>query len=355
MKNFSCTRCGNRLFFENVTCVVCGSPVGFDSETLSTQTLENAGQPGLYRRFNFSGQDVHYCANSEHGACNWIVPANGQSPWCVACELNRTIPNLSEPGSLPAWTRLERAKKRLVYSLLRMGLPIDSASTGRLTFDFLRDAVTGHEDGVITIDVMEADFVERERQREQLGEPYRSLLGHVRHESGHFYWQVLVAEGGRIEEFRKMFGDESEDYAAALSRHYAYGAPADWQLRHVSAYASAHPWEDWAETWAHYLHMLEALDTAAAENMEPKPEGESLIPIDDVYQCKDFDSLLARWLPLTVALNRLSRSMGHADFYPFVISEAACDKLRFIHRVVTERHLSRQEPYNRPMATGTVS
>ena len=57
-------------------------------------------------------------------------------------------------------------------------------------------------------------------------------------------------------------------YAAALQAHYAKGGDVGpWAERHVSAYASAHPWEDWAETWAHYLHMMDAVDTALGFGM----------------------------------------------------------------------------------------
>jgi hypothetical protein len=39
-------------------------------------------------------------------------------------------------------------------------------------------------------------------------------------------------------------------------------------------------------------------------------------------------------VPLTVALNSLNRSMGHADVYPFVLSEKAIEKLRLVHDVI---------------------
>ena len=192
----------------------------------------------------------------------------------------------------------------------------------------MRNATTGHLDGVITIDVMEADAVERERQRLQFGEPYRSLLGHLRHESGHFYWKVLVAEAGKQDAFRALFGDERKDYGAALARHHAEGPPPDWSANHVSAYASSHPWEDWAETWAHYLHMVSAVDTAEAEGMEPRASGlifGAAWPFKsyDVYREETFDALIERWIPLSIALNNMSRGMGHDDFYPFVIPAPA--------------------------------
>ena len=346
MKNFTCSRCRSKVYFENIKCVKCGQPLGFQSASLAMVALEAANSAkGQYRKFK--GTDrvlLSYCANSAHGVCNWLTPASHPPGRCLACDMNRTIPNLSEAGSLAAWQSLERAKKRLVYSLLRFNLPLDTgvSGKGRLTFDFARNAVTGHLDGVITVDVTEADAVERERQRQRFHEPYRSLLGHLRHESGHFYWMVLVEATGRLDQFRALFGDEREDYSAALACHQTAGPPPDWRARHVSAYASAHAWEDWAETWAHYLHMVDALDTAEAEGMEPRAAGFSLgsiwpFKVYDIYREETFQALMERWIPLTIAMNSLSRSMGHDDFYPFVIPVAAYEKLAFVHRVVRER------------------
>jgi hypothetical protein len=342
MKNFACSNCGNTVYFENVKCLRCGSMLGFDSAALSIVAVEDAGrseaapEASIFRKIGAGPQDglLRTCANAEFGVCNWLTPEQDGNIFCKACDLNRLIPNLSEFGSLTAWRALEHAKKRLVYSLMRFELPFDGTASakGPLTFDFVRNALTGHLDGVVTIDVSEADAVERERQRQKFDEPFRSLLGHLRHESGHYYWMVLVEEGGRLEEFRKLFGDEREDYDAALARHHSDGPATDWQDRYVSAYAGAHPWEDWAETWAHYLHMVDALDTAAAEGMEG--HGLRLDLRDDIYVNVKFETLMARWIPLTIALTSLSRSMGHDDFYPFVIPKPAYDKLAFVHRVL---------------------
>ncbi len=346
MKNFACSNCGNKVYFENIRCVRCGYALGFASWSRSIVAIESAApDTGLFRGVNCGHNGfLRYCANASYGVCNWLTAYGGANALCEACDLNRTIPNLTEHGSLPAWRELERAKKRLVYSLLRFGLPFDASASakGPVTFDFARGAVTGHLDGVITIDIMEADAVERERQRKHFDEPYRSLLGHLRHESGHFYWMVLVEAAGKLEKFRALFGDERQDYRSALARHHALMPSSDWQARHVSAYASSHPWEDWAETWAHYLHMVDALDTAAAERMEPRPAGLSLGAIwpfktRDIYREETFEALMERWIPLTIAMNGLSRGMGHNDFYPFVIPEPAYDKLAFAHRSIRER------------------
>lgn len=338
VQTFKCGACGNTVYFENIKCLRCAHPLGFRSDKLEIRALVSTGN-SLYREFKkTSGARLRYCANEAHSVCNWLVDSGSPSQFCVACELNRTIPDLADPINVLAWGEFERAKKRLIYSLLRLGLPLDGATIGKapLTFDFVNDALTGHLDGVITIAVGEADSVERARQRKAMAETYRSMLGHLRHESGHYYWMLLIEGTSDLQRFRELFGDEREHYGAALERHHSHGPPADWDLHHVSAYASSHPWEDWAETWAHYLHMIDALDTAAVHRSEPRP-GRFPAPWQqplDVYRVESFDSLFKRWIPLTLALNDINRSMGHDDFYPFVIPALAIAKLAFVHRVI---------------------
>jgi hypothetical protein len=201
--------------------------------------------------------------------------------------------------------------------------------------------MTGHADGVITLNIAEADDAERVKRRVALHEPYRTLLGHLRHESGHYYWDRLVAEGGRIAQFRAVFGDDSLDYAESLNKYYATGGAtiAGWEAKHVSAYAMSHPWEDWAETWAHYLHMVDLLETAASYNtrfaMAPHEHVEEVI---DPFArgAADFDSMVSDWVPLTLLVNSLNRSLGQEDAYPFALSPAAIEKLRFVHEVIRE-------------------
>lgn len=344
MHLFRCTNCENRVFFENTRCLNCQSALGFDPKTLQLIALELL--PGPQKRFSGQfedGQKQHfaYCRNQSYGVCNWLTETGSGEELCRACALNRTIPNLSSEDNHEAWHFLEIAKKRLIYSLLRLGLPFDDPGLplGPMVFDFKVNAMTGHDEGVITISVDEADPVERERRRDLFDEPYRSLLGHLRHESAHFYWSLLVEAEGRIEEFRTLFGDERQDYTAAISAYHANGPVKNWQARYVSAYASAHPWEDWAETWAHYMHMVDAVDTAEAGGLEPRSIGMSIGAVwrfqrDDIYREQSFEELKERWLPLTIALNSLSRSMGHRDFYPFVIPEPAYEKLAFIHHAI---------------------
>lgn len=346
MKTFECGACGNTIYFENMRCVRCGHALGFQPTRLEMVSLAPM-DGGRFREIGgASSAPVSFCANMTRGVCNWLVPAAAEPGFCRACALNRTIPDLSDPANLRAWGDFERAKKRLVYSLLRFGLPLDGGGVGKgdLAFDFVSDALTGHLDGVITIAVAEADSVERERQRQAMEETYRSLLGHMRHEIGHYYWMLLIEETEHISEFRQLFGDEREDYRAALDRHRDLGPPGDWSLHHVSAYASAHPWEDWAETWAHYLHMVDALDTAAAHDFEPRTSGyvrsgARAFQAEDVYRTASFGALMERWIPLTLALNEINRSLGHNDFYPFMIPEVAATKLNFVHRVVREQTL----------------
>jgi hypothetical protein len=244
--------------------------------------------------------------------------------------------------------RLETAKRRLIYGLIELGLPVERRSAdgdAGLAFSFKtstpEEAVfTGHSHGLITINVAEASDPFRERMKEQMGEAYRTLLGHFRHEIGHYYWDRLVKGRPRLDPCRALFGDDTIDYSEAQTRHYNEGPPLDWQGQFVSAYASMHPWEDWAETFAHYLHIVDTLETAGAYGLALTPKAASGVPIPNVKTRRlhfdDFDDLIAAWFPLTNALNSLNRSMGLADLYPFVLSEPAIAKLRFVHEAIAE-------------------
>lgn len=346
MQVFKCSRCAGVVYFENSVCLGCGAGLGFDPGSLTMRAVEPTSDgSGLFRLVGEARrQPVRRCSNATFGACNWLTDADTVDTLCRACILNRTIPDLSNPENLAAWRAVEAAKKRLVYSLLRLGLPTGGSPPAQppLTFDVASDTTTGHRDGVVTIDVAEADAVERERRREHFDEPYRSLLGHLRHEAGHYFWPILVEAAGLIAEFRGLFGDERADYGRALAAHHSSGPPADWRDQCVSAYATAHPWEDWAETFAHYLHIVETIDTAEATGMEPRARGLLLgspwpFGRADVYDEASAEVLMERWIPLTAALNELNRSMGHADFYPFVLTPAAMQKLGFVNRAIRSR------------------
>jgi hypothetical protein len=346
MKNFACQNCGQLLHFENVVCMRCGLTLGFlpGPLTLSALDLDPGGTAWTARA---DGGAWRQCANLGAAACNWMVPADGGGGFCPSCALNRTIPDLSVPGNAERWQALEIAKRRLIYALIRFGLPLatqhEDAARG-LAFDFLADAegqpvMTGHDDGLVTVNIAEADSAERERRRVELGEPYRTLLGHLRHEVGHYYWDLLVRDGGKLEAARAVFGDERADYQAALESHYRSGPPAGWEESFVSAYATMHPWEDFAETWTHYLHMVDTLDTAASFGMvvDPVATDDPTLEAEisfDPYRARDFDRLVRAWLPLTVAVNSLNRSMGQPDLYPFALTPATVEKLRFVHGLV---------------------
>ena len=350
MKLFQCQKCGQLLYFENTRCECCHSPLGFDIRTMDLLTLVEQAD-GAFSVYPQDTPQFRYCQNAEHQACNWLIPLDAPHPFCHACQLNRTIPSLAEEQNLRLWQKLELAKHRLVYSLLRMKLPTQSKRTAPdtgLAFDFLADqtsasgevqrVMTGHADGLVTINVSEADDAQRVQARQSMGERYRTLLGHFRHEVGHYYWNTLVWDTPYLDAYRRLFGDERQDYGEALKTHYAQGAPPDWSERFISAYASSHPWEDWAETWAHYLHLMDTLATAYALDLHVRPratnnEALSADMARDPYQTSDFDEIYAQWLPLTIAMNSINRSMGQPDLYPFVIPAPVVKKLKYIHTV----------------------
>lgn len=351
MKIFRCDHCRQLVFFENVRCVSCDHPLAYLPDLGVVASLEPAGDDLWTTPIpRAKGNRYRLCRNyTQENVCNWAVPADDPNRDCASCRLNGVIPDLSRDGHRAAWYKLEVAKRRLVYTLLALRLPVRDKvedPVGGLSFEFLADpddrtkprVLTGHKDGVITVNMAEADDSERERQRNQLGEPYRTLLGHFRHESGHYYWDRLIRDTAHLSRFRELFGDERADYGEALKRYHAYGPPADWPNRFVSAYSSSHPWEGWAESWAHYLHMTDALETAAACGVSlhpPRPGDPELRTVRDPVDDKEdsFDDLLTSWFPLTFMLNNLNRGLGQPDPYPFVLSTAAVEKLRFVHDV----------------------
>ena len=359
-RSFTC-RCGRPVFFRNSQCLACLTPLGYDPRRRQLLPLEPALQAGTWRRADSdtapgSGQIYGRCANLDSAAaCNWLVDAtqaaNPAGSLCCCCRLTRTLPDLSQPRNAEYWLRIATAQRRLVSGLIALQLPLRSKvgedPAQGLAFDLLRAApgappvMTGHADGVITIDVEEADDARREQRRSDLHEPYRTLLGHLRHETGHYYWQRLVLPHAEwLLQFRELFGDERQDYGVALQAYYAGGAPADWNTRHISAYASCHPWEDWAETWAHYLHLVDTLDTARSFGLDGSSVelnydrfDAAVLGPDNDGQAEQFVALINGWMELTGVLNEMSRSMGVADFYPFVLSLPALRKLHLVHRV----------------------
>jgi hypothetical protein len=350
MKLFECQNCGQLLYFENRRCEQCGCALGYVSHKAVLLSLQD-DESGHLHPVGRLQRTYRYCTNAQYDVCNWLIPAEQATEFCAACVLNRTIPNLDNAAHRFYWKKLEWAKHRLVYTLLRLRLPVVGKQGNPehgLAFDFLADpepqwretgrVSTGHAQGLITINIAEADDAEREKQRLHMGEPYRTLLGHLRHEAGHYYWERLVRGREDVAAFRQLFGDEQRDYAQALDQHYAQPRQ-DWQTEFISAYASAHPWEDWAETWAHYLHIVDTLETAFAFGLSLHPrvgqkQGLHAEITFDPYQQEVFTPLLEAWFPLTYAVNSLTRSMGEADFYPFILTPPVLEKLHFIHTLI---------------------
>lgn len=349
MKLFRCQSCGNAVYFENSNCVDCGHLLGFVPEAGLLSAVERKDDAGI--ALGVPERRYFFCENASKGVCNWLVDAADDSPYCLSCRHTRMVPNLEAPENLVAWARIEQAKRHLFYSLLKWRLPTPTRlqdERNGLAFDFLADRqtshgvepiLTGHDNGLITLNIAEADDAQRESRRIAMNEPYRTLLGHFRHEIGHYYWDVLVRDGGRIDECRAIFGDESADYAAALQTHYQYGPPGDWMTHFISTYATCHPWEDFAETWAHYMHIVDTLETAGSFGIQVKPrhvQDRSLQTAVDFnpYRRGSIDDLISAWVPVTVALNSLNRSLGQPDIYPFVLSAPVTRKLGFVHDLV---------------------
>lgn len=333
MRRFTC-RCGQRVFFDNTRCLSCGVTLGFDPVSQDLKPLDPADDMLL---IDASGARYRHCENRrQHNVCNWLLREEDTHSYCTACRLNEVIPHLDVPGNRMLWSRMEQAKRRLLYTLRSVGLPLHApgAASG-LRFRFLEDrrrnpdvlepfVMTGHVAGTVTINLAEADDVSRYAVREQMWERYRTLLGHLRHETGHYYFSYLVADPVTLAEFRDLFGDELSDYAAAIQAYYAAGVPSDWPEQHVSAYAAAHPHEDWAETFAHYLHIVDALETAEAVGL--------VRPTD-----ANRPGWILEWMELSVTLNELNRSLGTDDPYPFVLSPPVIAKLEFTDRLVRRR------------------
>lgn len=422
-RNYRC-HCGQPVFFRNSKCLACNTPLGYDCERGLLLPLMPGPREGTWREWQASaapaapppddtqpprleaipGQEsapatdgasvaappaesnaplaaveaavdgeptYKRCLNlSTPASCNWLVAEHDPADMCRACRLNRTIPDLTnpeQPDNGYLWGRIELAKRRLVSSLILLGLPVASRMSEDpergLMFDFLRSPVngphimTGHNTGLITLNVDEADDAKREAVRKAMREPYRTLLGHFRHEVGHYYWDRLVAGTPWLEGFHQLFGDETLDYKASLQRNYDEGPPSDWPLHFVSAYASTHPWEDWAECWAHYMHMRDAIDTALSFGLSVDRFDLEFTPftLDALYQpehpeAEQFLAFINHWTRLTTMLNEMSRSMGQPDFYPFVLPLDAVGKLQFIHLLVSSGSWLRQDDGNAPPA-----
>lgn len=312
MKRMVC-QCGQPVFFDNRSCVSCGRTLAFDPAVLDMQSGDDNSMPKCANR----GPPV---------LCNWLPKAGSAGGFCLACAMSKTVPALDNPENHQRWRKLEAAKRRLIYDLLRLELPVDDT---RLRFDFKEDrrtnpnvsehhVSTGHASGVITINAAEADEIFRERMRQQMNEPWRTLVGHFRHESGHHYFGIVVAQEQKPAA-RALFGDERTDYNASLARYYQDGPPPDWHENFISAYATSHPAEDWAECWAHYLHIRAVLEVASEAGL---------------LRGAGRGSWYGQFIELVLSLNEIMRALGLPDAYPFVIHAAVARKIEFIHRAV---------------------
>ena len=327
MKRFTCPTCATEVHFRNQSCVNCGTQLGFDANAMTMCA---------------AGDDVVLCANAHAAGCNWLAVTATPGSYCLACQHNRIVPDATMDGNLTRWHDVELAKRKLIYALIRWNLPRPTRAQDPnmgLAFDFLADAegpngvtpvMTGHQSGLITINIAESDDDVRVARRTAMDEPYRTLIGHMRHEIGHYYWAMLVDGSSLIDRYRSLFGDERDNYAAALQRHYDQGAPAGWRQTHISAYATAHPWEDFAETWAHWMHIADGMETAAAYALSL--DGRQVT--EDAYAATDVTPVVEAWVPVTVALNNMNRAMGQPDLYPFVLNKPVMEKLQFINDLI---------------------
>ena len=353
MISFSCS-CGQPIFFHDLRCAGCGTEVAYDPREMRLAPV--VPRPGGV--WSFRGDDrrnaptFRLCAHrGAAAACNWMLDADDSDSMCRSCRTTRGIPDLGRPRNARRLQELEAAKRRVLFNVQSLGLPIvprTAEPQHGLAFDFLETidgsppVMTGHASGVITINVAEVDDDYRERNREAFAEPYRTVVGHLRHELGHYYWDIIIWGQRWLEPFRALFGDERADYGAALRRHYNEGPPADWRERFISSYASTHPWEDWAETWAHYLHLRSTLETVASYKLDTtavdfrvKPFGpEVLYEREPVAAGEAFLAWVNAWVVLVTVLNETARSMGQPDIYPFVLNAPVVTKLHFVHCAV---------------------
>jgi hypothetical protein len=356
MRPFECPNCRRLNHFEVRVCPGCNATLGYDPAIDGFRFL--ADDATVWRDDRGGAGEVVVCQNNNaFQICNWLIGSGDSTRFCRACRHNRTIPDLTVLSVPPRWAKVEAAKRRLFHELIRLGAPLETKTQevpGRqgLAFDFLYDPagenlghaqiLTGHDSGVITLNLIEADDAERERARQRLGEPYRTLLGHFRHEAGHHFWSRLVRDDSEmLAECRCLFGDDRQDYDAAIEAHYAAAGGKVWTEDFVSYYATSHPWEDFAETFAHHLHIVDLLATARGFDLsiEPLPD----TPADGGEIAVDFDpytaptaQLAARMAPLSFAMNSINRSMGQNDLYPFHLSEAIITKLDFVNRLLAK-------------------
>ena len=334
MRIFHCERCGGIVAFSAQACPSCDAPLGYVDDERNVRALTPTDDAASYR---IDGRDrlSWRCLNASWG-CNWMLPAGSENQWCRSCQLTRGRPDDGRPAAVEAWMAAEAAKRRLVHQLDTLALPIEirsSSAPDGLAFDLVHlpgeGGITGHLDGVVTLDLAETDEGHRDDLRRQLGEPFRTVIGHLRHEIGHHYWSRLVGQSDELDRFRRLFGDERADYSDAVDRHYS-GGNATWDpTRFVTAYAASHPLEDWAETFAHYLHIIDAVDTAVAHDLVPAASAGILVA--DVIGELELADILDAWRPINNAVNAIAETLGAPAVYPFEPVGVVVEKLAFVH------------------------
>lgn len=315
MQLFACPTCGSRLFFDNTTCA-CGAEVALDPETMVFGLAERP------------------CANRALIQCNWKgEDADGH---CRSCRMTEVRPDPSVQEAIDLWAVSESAKRWVLANLGRWGWFTDTDHSKRPIFHMLAEetrtgdtpVIMGHDDGLVTINVNEADPAKRMKRREDLGESLRTMNGHFRHEIAHYFFVILCKRDGFLDEFHRLFGDEEADYSEALEAYYENSAPEDWRDRFISPYSTAHPHEDWAESFAHLLHLTDIVDSFVASGLT----GTDLPAADyDAYQEGNIDALIGYGGRLGIALNHVNRSMGLSDLYPFTHTPAIIEKFACIH------------------------
>jgi hypothetical protein len=338
MRIFHCERCGSIVPFPALRCLVCDASLGYLSEDRTMRMLHDTEVPAVYA---VAGQQerVWRCLNAAWG-CNWLVPAASGAEWCRSCRLTRGRPDEARPVAIEAWMVAEAAKRRLLHQLDELALPVEMRSAtvpDGLMFDLVHlpgeGGITGHLDGIVTLDLAETDDLHRDELRRQLGEPFRTVIGHLRHEIGHHYWGRLVGQSDQLGSFRRLFGDERSDYRVAVEQYYA-GATGAWDhTRFITAYAASHPLEDWAESFAHYLHIADATDTAVAYDLVRRDRAQGLVAEGSPRAA--FDEMLDAWRPINAAVNAIAESLGAPAVYPFDPTGAVIDKLAFVHEQIS--------------------
>jgi hypothetical protein len=339
-----CPHCRRFIYLDTLVCPDCEATLAYHVPSREFVGLREG-------RATVDGEMWFACSNRGWG-CNWLVHEDAAAGRCISCRLTRTQPDADDTIAMEKLAKTEESKRRMLIQLGDLGLPIVPWYTqpGGLGFDLLsslsegRRVTIGHANGIITIDLAESLDDRREALRVRLGEPYRTMLGHLRHEVGHYYQKVLITDEETWSRCRALFDDERASYQEAIKRHYSLGAPEGWQESYISEYATMHPWEDFAETFAHYLHITGTLQTAAAIGIQLDAAVTSARDTDvvprDSYADEPVQLLLSDWEWMSQAFNRINRSMGFGDLYPFDIPAPAKRKLGFVHELVTRAALT---------------